>query len=119
MHSSSISMRDTCPAHPILLSLTFLITFSEEYKLISISFWNFICPPVTLPFYGKNTLLSTLISKIPSLCSSLHILENKFHAHAKLILDKLEECNLTEGCAVTPCSQFVENKMLGEIFVCM
>jgi hypothetical protein len=72
-------MRATYLAHPILLHLTILVIFGDEYKLRIFSLCSSLQPVITLSLFGPNILLSTLISNTLSLCSSLNVRDQVSH----------------------------------------
>jgi hypothetical protein len=60
MHSSSPFVLRTFPTHLILLDLISVIKLGEDYKLMKLSLYSCLQPPVTSSFLGSNMLLSTL-----------------------------------------------------------
>ena len=64
-------IRDTCPAHLILLDLITRTILGEQYTLLSYSLCSFLHSLVTSLLLGLNILLRTLLSKHPQPSSSL------------------------------------------------
>ena len=58
IHPLSSPIRDTCPAHLILLNFITRTILGEEYKSFSSSLCNLLHSPVTSPLLGPNILLN-------------------------------------------------------------
>jgi hypothetical protein len=61
--------------------LIIVIILGEEYKSRSSSLCNFLHSPVTSYLFGPNILLSTLLSKTLSLCTSLNVRDQVSHPY--------------------------------------
>jgi hypothetical protein len=68
-----LPIRGACPAHTILLYVTILMIFDEEFKLRNPPLCSFLHPPTVSSPFSPNVLLSTLFSSIFNLRSSLNI----------------------------------------------
>jgi hypothetical protein len=62
------SVRATCPTHSIILHLTILIIFGEEYRSLNTTVPIFRHPSDISCLLVSDILISTLFSNIPSIC---------------------------------------------------
>jgi len=67
---SHLPMCSTCSANLTLSDLITVIIFGHEYKLTSLSLWNFLHPPLASSFLRPNTVLRALLINTLNLCSS-------------------------------------------------
>ena len=81
IHSLSLPLRDTCPAHLILLDFITRTILGEEYKSFSSSLCNLLHSPVTSSLLGPNILLNTMFSNTLSFLSSLNISDQVSHPY--------------------------------------
>jgi hypothetical protein len=71
----------TCPAHLILIDLTYIMIHGNECKLWSSSMCNILHSPVTSSHLGPNILLRYLFSNTLSLCSSFNVRNQVSHPY--------------------------------------
>ena len=57
----AVRMRVTGPARLVLLNLTILIIFCNDYKILGSRMCSFLQTPVTSYFFGSNILLSVTL----------------------------------------------------------
>jgi len=81
--TSPLSERATCSIHLILLDFINRIILGENYRSLSSSLCIFLYnpPPVATALLGRNSLLSTLFSKAPSVHSSLNMSDHVSHPY--------------------------------------
>ena len=82
VHTPPQPIRDTCPAHLILLDFIIHALLGEQYRSLSSSLCSFLHSLATSSLLGPNILLNTLFSNILSLRSS-HSVSEKFRFHIK------------------------------------
>ena len=80
VHTLPHPIRATCPAHPILLSLTTQTTLGEEYRSLSSSLCSFIHSPVT-SFLLHPNILNNVFSNTFGLRFSLTVSDQVSHPH--------------------------------------